>query len=173
MLLPLPLEILRKRVKNEIRQCREQTPHDVEIVGDPGKFPLMIKITMHNIPGPDLVHGVVRDRTEHIFVMEISEDYPYQKPLVIWATPIFHPNIMIPDDGGFVCTKLLDEWSFGSNLTVFVKGVEALVSNPNPGNPYGTDSCTRAAEYFNKIRHGLGEDRKPAPRKLPRVIDKD
>ncbi|MCK4445336.1 MAG: hypothetical protein KAW09_12380, partial [Thermoplasmata archaeon] len=59
------------------------------------------------------------------------------------------PNIMLPDDGGYVCTRLLDDWSFSSNLLMFIKGLETLLTSPNPGNPYGSDSCTRAAEFFN------------------------
>ena len=57
---------------------------------------------------------------------------------------------MDPDDGGYVCTKLLKDWSFNSNLFSFIKGLELLLSNPNPDDPYENDSCTRAAEYFNK-----------------------
>jgi ubiquitin-protein ligase len=102
--------------------------------------------------------------------MEISEDYPYQKPLVIWATPIFHPNIMVPEDGGFVCTKLLENWGFDSNLLLFIKGIEALLSNPNPTSPYGTESCTRAAELFNRQPYVPPGGAPPPKRKLPRIV---
>jgi len=83
----------------------------------------------------------------------ISEDYPLERPIVKWQTPIFHPNIMPPEDGGYVCTKLLENWDFGSTLSVFIKGIESLLANPNPKNPFGCDSCTRAAAYFNRNRY--------------------
>lgn len=147
----LPPDILRKRLRNELVNARKALKaHTVEVVGDPSRFPVMVKVTLSDVPGPELVDGKVAHRTDHIFLMEISEDYPYQKPLVIWGTPIFHPNIMVPEDGGFVCTKLLDDWSFDSNLLLFIKGIEVLLSSPNPSAPYGTDSCTRAAELFNR-----------------------
>ena len=149
--MPLPRDILRKRVRNELDNARTALKdHTIEVVGDQSKFPVTVKVTLRGIPGPELVDGKVVHRTEHIFLMEISEDYPYQKPLVIWGTPIFHPNIMVPEDGGFVCTRLLDDWSFDSNLLLFIKGIEVLLSSPNPSGPYGTDSCTRAAELFNR-----------------------
>jgi ubiquitin-protein ligase len=55
----------------------------------------------------------------------------------------------MPEDGGFVCVKTLDNWSFGSSLLSFVKGVEQLIADPNPKNPYGTDSCMAAAKWYN------------------------
>jgi ubiquitin-protein ligase len=57
---------------------------------------------------------------------------------------------MMPEDGGHMCTKLLEDWSFNSTIISFIKGVETLVTSPNPSNPFGTDSCTAAAEYYNK-----------------------
>jgi hypothetical protein len=149
--MPLPADLLRKRVRNELDNARTGlADHRIEVLGDLSKFPIMIKVTLKGVPGPDMVEGKVVHRTDHIFLMEISEEYPYKKPLVIWGTPIFHPNIMVPDDGGFVCTKLLDDWNFDSNLLLFIKGIEVLLSYPNPTSPYGTDSCTRAAELFNR-----------------------
>jgi ubiquitin-protein ligase len=101
--------------------------------------------------------------------MVIGKDYPFEKPTVIWLTPIFHPNIMMPEDGGHLCTKLLEDWSFNSTMISFIKGVESLVMSPNPSSPFGTDSCTAAAEYFNN-----GEKRLPpmlsAP--APKVVRK-
>jgi ubiquitin-conjugating enzyme E2 C len=100
--------------------------------------------------------------------MIITEDYPYEKPIIKWQTEIFHPNIMLPDDGGYVCTRLLDDWSFSSNLLSFIKGVESLLVNPNPGNPYGSDSCTRAAEYFNT--HEYSPPVMVKRKNLPRIV---
>ena len=35
----------------------------------------------------------------------------------------------------------------------FIKGIESLLVNPNPMNPFGNDTCTRAAAYFNRHRY--------------------
>lgn len=169
--MPLPADILRRRIRNEIDHCRRMLEgHTIEVVGDPDRFPVTLKVVMRGVPGPDMVDGKVVHRTEHAMVIEMSEDYPYQKPLVIWGTPIFHPNIMVPRDGGFVCTRLLDDWGFDSNLLLFIKGVEALLSNPNPLSPYGTDSCTRAAMLFNREPYVPPVGRAPPPKSMPKVV---
>jgi ubiquitin-protein ligase len=56
---------------------------------------------------------------------------------------------MMPEDGGHLCTRLLEGWSFNSNLLTFIKGIEMLLVSPNGSSPFGTESCTRAAQYFN------------------------
>ena len=76
-----------------------------------------------------------------------------EKPIVKWQTPIFHPNIMPPEEGGYVCTKLLENWDFRSSLVSFIKGIESLLVNPNPANPFGNDRCTMAAAYFNRNKY--------------------
>ncbi|MEW5760452.1 MAG: ubiquitin-conjugating enzyme E2 [Candidatus Thermoplasmatota archaeon] len=148
---PLPKELLRKRLRNEIIQCKRKTRHQIEVSDATlSNFPITLVVTLKGIPGPVLRGGKLNHKFTHKFIMEITEDYPYQKPIVRWDSPIFHPNIMLPEDGGYVCTRLLDEWTFDSTVLNFFKGIESLLTNPNPANPYGTDSCTRAAEYFNR-----------------------
>ena len=148
----LPLDILKKRLKNEIALCQSQMPHEIE-VADPefSKFPTTIYVTFKNIPGP-----VWKDeRVGHVFThkmrVDVSTDYPYKKPTVRWVTDIFHPNIVPPKRGGWVCIKLLDNWSFSSNLLMFLNGIESLLVNPNPLSPYKDDTTMEAARYF--IRH--------------------
>lgn len=166
----MPKEILRKRLQNEIAQVRRKMIHTI-VVSDSTltNFPIQIKVTLRGIPGPVVKDGKLTHRFIHRFTMEITEDYPYQKPIIRWETPIFHPNIMLPDDGGYVCTRLLDEWDFNSTLLTFFKGIESLLVNPNPNNPYGTDSCTRAAEYFNKYPYKPPEIIQSS-KKAPKII---
>jgi ubiquitin-conjugating enzyme E2 C len=117
-----------------------------------------------------LRNGAVVDELVHKFMIIITENYPYEKPIVRWQTSIFHPNIMLPRDGGYVCTKLLDSWSFASNLLSFIKGVESLLAHPNPMNPYKTESCMLASEIFIKEPY-LPTERVINERRLPRVVD--
>jgi hypothetical protein len=149
--MPLPRELLRNRLRNEIDVCIRKLSHPL-FVSDATytNFPLLVDVTLVNVPGPVLVDGAVTHRLVHRMKLYITDDYPYQKPVVVWGSDIFHPNIMHPDDGGAVCTRLLDSWSFSSTLVTFVKGIEALLMNPNPKSPYDTPSCTRAAELFSK-----------------------
>ena len=117
---------------------------------DLNKFPVKIMVTLRDSPGPLVKNKKIDHKYTHQFKMLITEEYPYEKPVVIWESKIFHPNIQLPRDGGHVCTKLLDDWNFQSTLISFISGIEALLANPNPKSPWGTNSCTRAAQYFNK-----------------------
>ncbi len=149
--MPLPKEILKQRLEHEIAICRRKLRHEIVCSDETfSNFPVQITVNMKGVPAPVMRNGILTHRYNHKFLIEITDDYPYQKPIIRWQTDIFHPNIMIPEDGGYVCTKLLDDWDFSSNLLSFFKGIESLLCNPNPSNPYGTDSCTRAAEYFYK-----------------------
>ena len=143
----LPMNVLRSRLINELAMCRNNLGHIIECSDeDFQSLPVTLDIEMRQVPGPAIVGGDVIDRREHRLKIVITEDYPYEKPIVRWETPIFHPNIMLPRDGGYVCTKLLDTWNFSSNLLAFIKGVESLLANPNPMSPYKTDSCMMASE---------------------------
>lgn len=148
----LPIDLLQKRLRTELHMCKEELARYTFEVSDDtfSGFPVTIRITMRGVPGPVLRDGRVTSASTHKFTMKITDEYPYHKPIVIWETPIFHPNIMTPEDGGFVCTKLLDEWSFGANLLLFIQGLETLLSNPNADNAYISDSCVKAAKYFSK-----------------------
>ncbi len=154
--MPLPEDILASRLRNEIAACSKYLSRRVEIPEEgPIPFPLLLEIELVKIPGPVMSKGKVVRRYEHMFKVIVTRDYPFEKPQVMWQTPIFHPNIMMPDDGGHLCTKLLEEWSFNSTIISFVKGVESLLINPNPDSPFGTDSCTAAAQYFNNGKRHL------------------
>lgn len=144
-------QVLIKRINNEILGLNDHLGMKIKAVPENAEFPIEISIALKNTPARISKEEV---GSEHIFSIVVSEEYPYERPRAKWMTKIFHPNIMMPEDGGFVCVKTLDNWSFGSSLLSFVKGVEQLISDPNPMNPYGTDSCMEAAKWYvrNKPR---------------------
>ncbi|MEM3059509.1 MAG: ubiquitin-conjugating enzyme E2 [Methanomassiliicoccales archaeon] len=151
----LPPDILKARLLNELSLCARYLRRPIALPdGDLRSFPIEIEIELKGVPGLVFTDDGIETRYEHRFNILIGRNYPFEKPMVRWKTPIFHPNIMMPDDGGHLCTKLLDEWSFNSTLLSFIKGIEALLISPNPSSPFGTESCTAAAAYFNhsKIR---------------------
>jgi ubiquitin-conjugating enzyme E2 C len=148
--MPLPRDVLLARIRNELNICQRCLRHPIEIHAEAlNEMPLDIEVSLVQIPACEKVNGEIRRRFHHRFRMTISEDYPFVKPQVVWCTPIFHPNVMLPEDGGLLCSKQLDGWSFNSTLLMFIKGIEYLLLNPNPGSPFGTPSCTEAAQYFN------------------------
>ncbi len=147
----LPRDLLKKRLRQELKMCERKLEHNIFVMDQVlSEFPIEIRVTMINTPGPVMKAEKLANRFTHEFSMTITEQYPYEKPIVRWGTPIYHPNIMLPKDGGHVCTRLLDDWNFQSNLLSFIYGIESLLSNPNPKSPWGSNSCTEAAEYFNK-----------------------
>jgi ubiquitin-protein ligase len=146
----LPLEILYIRLRNELEACQGHLPEGFDMnEGHLMAFPLKVDITLEHSPGPTMDNGKMSYRYHHQLQLIITREYPFEKPLVIWKTPIFHPNIMMPEDGGHVCIKLLSDWSFNSTLSAFIKGLESLLLSPNGSSPFGTDTCTAAAQYFN------------------------
>ena len=163
----LPMGLLRSRLLNELAMCRTNLDYSINCSDeDFSELPVTLEIAMTGVPGPILRNGAVEDRTEHSMSITITPEYPYEKPIVRWQTPIFHPNIMLPMDGGYVCTKLLDAWNFSSNLLGFIKGVESLLANPNPMNPYRSDSCMLASEMFisSPYKPAEAESRRRGPR---------
>jgi len=156
----LPLEILYIRLRNELEACHNYLPKDFDLgEGHLTAFPLKVDVALEGTPGPVMENGKLGYRYSHKLELIIGREYPFEKPLVIWETPIFHPNIMMPEDGGHVCIKLLSDWSFNSTLSTFIKGLESLLISPNGNSPFGTDTCTAAAQYFNS-----------SPRRMPPVI---
>jgi len=151
--MPLPREILEARLKNELAICQRFLRHPIHI-GEQAfaEYPISVEISLLQIPGYEQANEEIKRRYHHRFLLEISEEYPFEKPNVVWRTPIFHPNIMMPDDGGFLCNKLLEDWNFNSTLLMFIKGIEYLLLNPNPTSPFGTETCTAAAQYFNTVK---------------------
>jgi ubiquitin-protein ligase len=137
--------VLIKRINNEIGDLNSYLGLRIPPVPDGAAFPIEISISLSNTSA-----RISKTETGgvHSFSLRISEEYPYERPRAKWMTQIFHPNIMLPEDGGLVCVKSLDNWSFGSSLLSFVKGVEQLLADPNPQNPYSTDSCMDAARWY-------------------------
>lgn len=164
----LPIEMLLKRLRNELKASAGyviaapnlKEPQNLE-------WPIDVVIELKQVPAYFMVGGERKVRYSHRFRMTIDKEYPQRKPVVNWLTPISHPNIMMPEDGGHMCTKLLEEWDFNSTMISFIKGVEALLITPNATSPFGTDSCTAAAEYFNKRPHNLPPIVRVPP---PRVV---
>jgi len=144
----LPKSILLKRINEELKQCSEYLKIKIPPVPADSDFPLEIMITMVNIPAYALDGEEVKHISDHSFLLILSEEYGYRRPEIRWQTPIFHPNIMMPGDGGYVCLRTADTWEFGSKLLSFVKSVEQLVMSPNPKKPFGTETCMKASNFY-------------------------
>ncbi|KAG8376014.1 hypothetical protein BUALT_Bualt09G0018900 [Buddleja alternifolia] len=66
--------------------------------------------------------------------IHIPERYPFQPPIVTFATPIYHPNI---DNGGRICLDILNlppkgTWQPSLNISTVLTSIGLLLSEPNP-----------------------------------------
>ncbi|KAL3647391.1 hypothetical protein CASFOL_008359 [Castilleja foliolosa] len=66
--------------------------------------------------------------------IQIPERYPFQPPVVTFATPIYHPNI---DNGGRICLDILNlppkgAWQPSLNISTVLTSIGLLLSEPNP-----------------------------------------
>jgi len=153
MLMGLPRPILIKRINNELDSCSRYLKTEIPPIPDGfGRFPVEIDIALRNVPGYAKYSDGVRPLNDHRCKLILSEEYGFRRPEVRWQTSIFHPNIMMPEDGGYVCLKAADAWEFGSTLLSFIKSIEQLVISPNPKSPFGTDTCMEASKYFIENR---------------------
>lgn len=138
--------ILLKRLNNEIENLNRYLNLNLDDIPEDVVFPITLSICLTNTPARV---SRCEETKIHGFDLTISDEYPFERPRVMWKTKIFHPNIMMPEDGGQVCLRILEYWSFGSNLISFVIGIENLLIHPNCSNPYGTESCVAAARWYS------------------------
>ena len=157
----LPRPVLVLRLNNEIGNLNKYLGARIPPLPENAEFPLKLEITLRNHPAKTSETDV---GSTHSLEVVVSEEYPFQRPGVRWLTPIFHPNIKSPEDGGDVCVKNLSDWSFGASLVSFIKAVEVLITEPNPLNPYPTDSCMRASKWLMEndrnidVKVGFGDE---------------
>ncbi|CAA0810469.1 Probable ubiquitin-conjugating enzyme E2 37 [Striga hermonthica] len=79
-------------------------------------------------------HGTVYTNGVFKIKIQIPERYPFQPPVVTFATPIYHPNI---DNGGRICLDILNlppkgTWQPSLNISTVLTSIGFLLSEPNP-----------------------------------------
>ncbi|CAA0383556.1 unnamed protein product [Arabidopsis thaliana] len=78
--------------------------------------------------------------------IQIPERYPFQPPIVSFATPIYHPNI---DNSGRICLDILNlppkgAWQPSLNISTVLTSIRLLLSEPNPDDGL---MCEVSREY--------------------------
>ena len=150
--MPLPMTLLTRRLESELQELvlnRRISARNLPV--DLSKFPLVLDLILHS-PGPVLTSDGIEWTSDHNVEVIIGRDYPYQPPIVRWRSDIFHPNIMCPEDGGYVCMRALVHWDFSRDIGSLLDGLVAMLVNPNPRMPLGSESCRWAARLFSEKR---------------------
>lgn len=93
-------------------RCEGDPPEDYEV--------------MFSVPGialsPERRPVVRNTHRAHIY---LHLDYPRRPPVVTWLTPVFHPNLLGPDQHGGVC---IGSWSASEGLADLCARLAELVS---------------------------------------------
>ncbi|KAF2203336.1 ubiquitin-conjugating enzyme [Delitschia confertaspora ATCC 74209] len=76
--------------------------------------------------------------------MEFAPTYPMTPPVVLFKTPIYHPNI---DFSGRICLDILkDKWSAIYNISSVLLSLQSLLGEPNNSSPLNAE----AADLWDK-----------------------
>ena len=66
-------------------------------------------------------------------IITFPSDYPYNPPLILFKTKIYHPNI---NENGAICLDILkDEWSPVLTISKVMYSLSSLLSEPNADDP--------------------------------------
>lgn len=61
--------------------------------------------------------------------LDFPTTYPYTAPVVLFKTPIYHPNV---DFSGRICLDILKEkWSAVINVSAVLLSLQSLLGEPN------------------------------------------
>ncbi|XP_021903281.1 uncharacterized protein LOC110818646 isoform X2 [Carica papaya] len=104
---------------------------------------LSLHVVFTEIEGPE---GTVYANGIFNIKIQIPERYPFQPPIVTFATPIYHPNI---DNGGRICLDILNlppkgAWQPSLNISTVLTSIGLLLSEPNPDDGL---MCEASKEY--------------------------
>ena len=80
-------------------------------------------------------------------------DYPTHGPEGIFITPMFHPNVRVPDQ--HICINLLNNWEPNRTIEEVIVGILDIMINPHVEGAYGNEACTLLGEdkdkYYDKV----------------------
>jgi len=64
--------------------------------------------------------------------IKIPRTFPFKPPIVVWNTPIYHPNFYKDR----ICVRILkQDWLPGYSIVEIIRGIQLLLSNPNAEDP--------------------------------------
>ncbi len=83
--------------------------------------------------------------------IKLPREFPFKPPIVIWNTPIFHPNFY----KNRICVRILkQDWLPRYSVVEIIRGIQLLLSNPNAHDPMNRI----AADLLVKDPHAYEEE---------------
>jgi ubiquitin-protein ligase len=83
---------------------------------------------------------------KHKFEVYLHTDYPRRPPHVKMLSPIFHPNMLSPEENGGVC---LGDWAPAQSLDLFVAQIVDMIQYKNYSASVSSALDLFAAEWAN------------------------
>jgi ubiquitin-protein ligase len=135
-----------RRILSDLRQM-EVMAADGELAFRAEGIPAELFHVMFDVPGLAIGRdGGLVVRRLHRCSLYLHRDYPRRPPIVTWATPIFHPNLLPPERNGGVC---IGSWSAAESLSDLCRRLCDLVSYRafNPADALNPEAGEWAREH--------------------------
>lgn len=134
---------MNKRILNEYNEIKKETSDVFKLVEINEDNFKEWKIILF---GPQ---DTVYENGKFHITINFPNDYPYNPPLVLFKTKIYHPNI---NENGNICIDILkEEWSPILTINKILYSLSSLLSEPNPNDPLVEEIATEMLQNKNEF----------------------
>jgi len=114
-----------RRLLSDLRQMEELAHNGKVTFKSEGDPPTTYHLMLNGSGLARTVDGSLTVRNLHRCDVYLHLDYPRRPPVVVWLTPVFHPNLLGPERNGGVC---IGGWSAAESLADLCGRLLALVT---------------------------------------------